>query len=70
MKIFLGLKNFLGFANENVLGLENFLGFTNENVLGFTNENVLGFTNENVLGLEISWGFLISGFTYFGVSYP
>ena len=46
MKIFWGLKKFLGFANEIALGL----------------------TNENVVGLEISWGFLILGFSNFGVS--
>ena len=34
MKIFWGLKKFLGFANENDLRLKKFLGFANENVLG------------------------------------
>ena len=60
--MFWGWKNFFGFANENAFGSENFLGFANENALGFT--------NENVFELEISWGFLILGFTNFGVSYP
>ena len=38
MKMFLGSKKFLGFANENFFGVKKFLRFADENVLGFTNK--------------------------------
>ena len=57
------------FSNPKTISLGHPKNFFNPKKfsMGLTYENVVGFANENVLGLEILLGFLILGFSDFGV---
>ena len=57
------------FSNPKTISLVHPKNFFNPKKfsMGLTYENVVGFANENVLGLEILLGFLILGFSDFGV---